>query len=86
MTHLPAYSFMSSCFFFFTYVPAPSIVFKMKTPTHLPSYFLSPLMNIISLLHNVFMQNKYISLVVKEENARELKNNDIEDDSMEFLT
>ena len=32
------------------------------------------------------MQNKYISLVVKKENASELKNNDIEDDSMEFLT
>lgn len=43
-------------------------------------------MNVISLLHNVFMQNKYISLVVKKENAGELKNNDTEDESMEFLT
>jgi len=58
----------------------------MKTPTHLPSCSLSLLMNVISLLHNVFMQNKYISLVVKKENAGELKNNDTEDESMEFLT
>ena len=43
-------------------------------------------MNVISLLHNVFMQNKYISLVVKKENAGELRNSYIEDDSVAFLT
>lgn len=57
--------FISSWFLFLLNVPTPSIAFKMKMPPYLPSYSLSSLMNIISLLHNVFMQNKFISQVVK---------------------
>ena len=66
MTKLPCKDyFISSCFLFLLNVPTLSIAFKMKMPTCLPSYSVSSLMNIISLLHNVFMQNKFISQVVK---------------------